>query len=326
MLVVNAVRKIKRDAMKLAKEKNELHQEEIEDIESDSGLRLSKGEALAFAEETTRVKKNILEQQRKAKAKISSGEDLRKAMQEERNEEKDEDPMWTAKESLSYKIHNMLSDRQYQTQRTSFGTLVPLEEIKRLFSELTAHVILSEITTGGPNPVVVGFKTTLHDILQDAIRTQSMGIASQGVNELKITGDGGKLCPRHPMTCIFLQSLMMPQDQQGLRSAAPVSIMTATEDYGMICKGTEGLNDQIEDLEKNGLKVDGVRYKFRFYFCADLKFMWLVSSLSLFLTHELSPTNSHYVILVVESRHEDLWGSQMPLLPSALWTRRQHDL
>lgn len=155
----------------------------------------------------------------------------------------------------------------------------PLADAKNLFERVTAHVKLTEIKSEGSHPTIIGYRTTLTEVLTDSIRTESFGIEAGNVNEMKITGDGGRLSPKYPMTCLFVQSLSMKDDQQSLSSSSPLSIVVAQETYDIIKKAVEGLNKEMKGIEQKGLKVDGKTYKFRFFFCADLKFMWLVTSL-----------------------------------------------
>jgi len=154
-----------------------------------------------------------------------------------------------------------------------FATVQPLHVAKDLFQQLTAHVKLEEVR-GAEG--VLGYRTSLADVLTDAIKYQQMGLSADSVNDLKITGDGGRLCPKHPMTCMFVQSMMMKEDQQGLHSATPLVIMTASETYDVLKRAAVKVNEEMKQIEKEGLIYKGIKYLFRFFFGADLKFMWLV--------------------------------------------------
>jgi len=278
---LNAVRWLTREANRpdsLASERPE------NESDADSGLRLSQAQVVNLVNSRTRERKNLLERNRKVTTRLEAVTAALKqrdldtiSLTKKRNKEIESGVRlpFTPEESLSYKIHNLISDRQYQVQKNSFGSLAPLSEAKDVFETLTEHVALEEIKTATKE--VIGYKTTLKQVLEDAIRTDSMGIADGVINEMKLTGDGGRLCPRYPMTCLFVQSLMMEVDQQGLRSASPLAIMTASEDYETIERATVGFGTEIREIEQHGLMVNKRLYRFKFTFCADLKFMWLVT-------------------------------------------------
>jgi len=251
-------------------------------------------QAMAFKQEQSRSKKNQQEKIRKLTERIKEFEKQFKDLQKQRTREHQEgrEPArWTAEESLSFKIHNLLSDRDFQNIRNSFATVQPLSETKKLFEKLTDHVKLEDIKSGS---TTVGYRTTLKDVLSDAIRTGNLGIKPDITNDLKLTGDGGRLSPKYPMTCIFVQSLSMTENQQGLFSASPLSIVTSQESYEVLKMAMEGYKEEMKDLERKGLKLDGKTYKFMFYFCADLKFMWLVRLSSSAVHHkQVAKPNVH---------------------------------
>jgi hypothetical protein len=220
------VRHLTRDAQKAS-----IKHPATENGTDDSGLRLSVDDVIALESERIRQTKNQKEQIRKMREVIKNLEKDNQELRELRKAEESqgrEPARWTPEESLSFKIHNLLSDRDYQNIRNSFATVQPLTEARRFFEEVTAHVTLEEIK----HPTMkntLGYKTTLKEVLVDAVNTGNLGIEPDVVNEMKLTGDGGRLSPKYPMTCLFVQSLMLTQDQQGLSSASPLSILTSSE-------------------------------------------------------------------------------------------------
>jgi hypothetical protein len=119
-------------------------------------------------------------------------------------------------------VFQNLSYSGYQAERNCFPAyLLPKYIVQGYENEVTKDT--------DPQPVfkenldVLGVRVSMKEVLIDAIKSGKWALI-EGLNDIKITGDGGFLYKRRSMIVFFLQSLMKTSQAQGLESTTPIGI------------------------------------------------------------------------------------------------------
>jgi len=125
-------------------------------------------------------------------------------------------------QALAYKVESNLSDKKYSQARSHFPAYLPSKnDMKEAEEELLEGATFDQLNDPS-RQAPMGLRVSLKEILLDAIQSAKWGL-KPGVNQVKISGDGGQLYRRKSMICLFLQSLM-GNETQSLESSTPIAI------------------------------------------------------------------------------------------------------
>ena len=263
---------------------------------------------MLFVEECRKVDKinkqalrrsNERRQERKTKIK-----ELQKSVTEAEEKQVEEREPWTAAECLAFKTENDLCFKDYQQLRNQVGPpLLPKQQVQDEETKLTQHMTLTPVIEGA---IHRGYVVDLKQLLTDAIKSKKFDLVP-GDNDVKLTGDGGGLYGDRPMMVMFVQSLMKRIDAQGLDGTQPAAILVEKENYKSVALAAQVLNSQITELERNGITYNRKKYKFSFFFAADLKFTWVVRNFV--IPHRGMLSDS---LLSLDSWNEIRWALLLP--------------
>jgi hypothetical protein len=173
------------------------------------------------------------------------------------------------------------SNSQYQRFRNAFPQVVG-----PLFSAVRGRNCLEECFKKSRNAIVnagsvVGYTMDLGFVLKgcalDPSRFSCLNISR--VNEIKVTGDGGRLAIDNNFIVVAIQFLDAVEKEQSVENHIPIAIVLADEEYGVVHDMLLDLDRSIDMILKNGIRLTnlpGHAMYFDFMYCFDLKFTWLV--------------------------------------------------
>ena len=175
-----------------------------------------------------------------------------------------------------------------------FPTLSRSNHLNQRVKDLNKHWTVFPTPEG-----TIGVQQSLKRLLTDRIEyflttsSQTTTFDSSRKIRVKLTGDGTNIGNLH----IVVFGFTIPEEGMGTKSAAgnhPLCILRDTEDYEQL---RLGLHDILNEIQKNGLVVNGTKYEIDFLLGGDWKFLACVCGID-------SATATHSCIWCICSKNE----------------------